>query len=287
MDRLVSVVIPSYNGAAFIGEAIRSVFRQSYRPLELIVVDDGSTDGSPAAIRDACRRPPLDGFRFIEQENRGAPAAIMRGLEVASGDLLTILNGDDAYHPDRLADLVPRLAGPRALGFSSLEFIDDAGALLPPSHAWPAWYAKALRETEHCPTVGYALLLHNLSVTSGNFLFTRELYEELGGFSEQRFVHDWDFLIRAVYHTEPVWLRERLISYRIHGSNTTESVRGRLFDEASDALRRYLELCAGGRPPNPLAPCAANWPRYFPEFVARRRPFFAPELPLSAFVASA
>jgi glycosyltransferase involved in cell wall biosynthesis len=284
MARLVSVVIPSYNGAAFIGEAIRSVFRQSYRPVELIVVDDGSTDGSPEVIREVCRQPPLDGFRFIEQENRGAPAAIMRGLEAARGDLLTMLNGDDAYHPDRLAELVPHLAAPCAMAFSGVGFIDETGSPLPPSHGWPAWYANALRETEHCPTPGYALLLHNVSVTSGNFVFTRELYESLGGFSDHRFVHDWDFLMRTVYHAEPVWLRRRLISYRIHGSNTTESVRDRLFEEASDALRRYLELCAGERPPNPLAPCAANWPRFFPEFIARHRPFFAPERLLSSFV---
>lgn len=285
MAPLVSVVIPSYNGAAFIGEAIRSVFRQSYRPVELIVVDDGSDDGSPEVIREACCRPPIDGFRLIEQENSGAGAAIVRGLDAASGDLLTILNGDDAYHPERLAELVPRLAGPRALAFSDVAFIDAAGAALPPSHPWPAWYARALRETERCPSVGYALLLHNVSVTSGNFLFTRGLYRALGGFSEHRFVHDWDFLMRAVYHAEPVWLRRRLISYRVHGSNTTETVRARLLEEASDALRRYLELCAAERPPNPLAPCAAHWPRFFPEFVVRHRPFFAPERPLSAFVA--
>ena len=280
-ENLLSIVIPSYNGSEFIGEAIRSIFRQSYRPIELVVVDDGSIDSSREVIRDVCRRAPVDNFVLIEQPNRGAHKAIMCGLEAAAGEYLSILNCDDAYHPERFALLLPRLGGPLGLVFSGIDFIDAGGRTLPPSHAWPTWYTKALRESEHCPSIGYALLLHNFSVTSGNFLFTRKLYEKLNGFSTHRFTHDWDFLIRSVYYTEPVFIRQKLIHYRVHGSNTTESVRDLLFEEASDALRRYVGLCENGRPPNTLAPCRENWPRYFSRFVHDHKPFFAPDQSLA------
>lgn len=282
-EKLLSVVIPSYNCAEFIAEAIRSVFRQSYRPIELVIVDDGSTDASRSLIRVVCYRPPVDNFILIEQPNRGAHAAIMCGLEAASGEYLSILNCDDFYHPDRFALLIPYLDDASDLVFSGVHFVDAQGRPRSPSDAWPSWYAQALLATDQCPTVGYALLLHNFSVTSGNFLFTRELYERLGGFSAHRFTHDWDFLIRSVYYSEPVFVREPLIHYRIHGSNTTESVRDLLFEEASDALRRYTALCENARPRNTLAPCAANWPRYFPDFISRSSPFFAPERLLSSF----
>ena len=284
MSPLVSVVIPAHDNAAFVGAAVRSVLAQSHRPLELVVVDDGSTDGTREVIREVSRWPSIDDVRVLVQPNRGAPAAIMRGLAAARGDVLAILNADDVYHPERLAALVPRLTGPTAFAFSGVEFIDAEGRGLPPDHAWPSWYAAALRDAGRCPSVGYALLLHNFSVSSGNFVFTRALYEELGGFSEHRFCHDWDFLIRAVYHTEPAWVRRPLLSYRVHGANTTEKVRDRLYAEAMDALGRYLRLCEAGLPPNPLAPCAANWPRFFSRFTAGHHPFFAPDRPLSAFL---
>ena len=285
MDGAISVVIPSYAHGRFLGDAMRSVFRQTRRPSELIVVDDGSTDGSPELARQLSSEAPFE-VRLIEQPNQGAPVAIERGLAAATGEVLAILNSDDVYHPERLAELVPRLSGPRALAFSDVELVDEAGDPLPASHGWPSWYRQALREVESCPAIGYGLLLHNVSVTSGNFVFTRGLYEAVGGFSRHRFVHDWDFLLRAVYYAEPAWVRKRLMSYRIHGSNTTASVRDSLFEEALEALERYLGLCAGGNPPNPLAPCPVHWPRYFPEFVARHCPFFAPDRPLSAFVGS-
>lgn len=282
-EKLLSVVIPSYNCAQFLGEAIHSVFEQSYRPIELIVVDDGSTDSSRTVIRDVCRRADVHNFILIEQHNEGAHAAIMKGLEAASGEYLSILNSDDFYHSDRFALLLPHLDSRSGLAFSSIQFVDTHGRALSSSGAWPSWYEKSFKETDHCPTVGYALLLHNISVTSSNFLFTRELYEKLGGFSEHRFVHDWDFLIRSVYYTEPIFVRQRLINYRIHGSNTTESVRELLFEEASHALRRYIALFEDSKPPNTLAPCAVNWPRYFPRFVAAHSPFFGPDRPLELF----
>lgn len=283
--KLLSIVIPSYNASEFIGEAINSVFAQSYSPIELIIGDDGSTDSSRTVIREMCRRPPVDNFILVEQPNRGAHAAIMCGLEAASGDLLSILNCDDFYHPDRFVRLIPYLDDSSGgLVFSRVHFVDHRSRALPPSHAWPSWYSKILQEIDYCLTVGYKLLLHNFSVTSGNFVFTKELYDKLGGFSEHRFTHDWDFLIRSVYHAEPIFVGEPLINYRIHGSNTTESVRDLLFAEASEALRRYFELCERARPQNTLAPCSVNWPHYFSEFVSRHCCFFAPDQTLNAIL---
>jgi glycosyltransferase involved in cell wall biosynthesis len=278
--KLLSVVIPSFNCAGFLAEAIGSVYRQTYRPLELIVVDDGSTDTSRDVIERVCRRSEVDRLTVIEQPNEGAHAAINRGLEAASGEYLSILNSDDYYAPERFSLLVPYLEAGHGMVFSGARFVDAAGRDLPASHGWPGWYRQALADSESCPTVGYSLLLHNYSVTSGNFLFTHALYQDLGRFHDYRLVHDWDFLLRSMYYTEPVFVRERLISYRIHAANATESLRDRLFGEASDALGRYMRLCDSGAPPNSLAPCACHWPRFFDRFASRHSPFFADDRPL-------
>lgn len=278
---LVSVIIPSYNHSRFLEATIASVVEQTYRPLELVVVDDGSNDDSPEVLRRLISEAQarLDTATLIEQSNRGAHAAIMRGIEASAGEFVAILNSDDLYRPERIERLLPQLRGGRhELAFSGVDFIDSSGDSLPTSDGWPQWYRKCLEETAHCPTVGFALFVHNFSISSGNFLFRRRLYDKLSGFSAHRFVHDWDFLIRSLYYSEPAFIREPLLSYRVHEGNTTESVRHLLRSEAGDALRRYVMLVSGKEePPNPLAPCPLNWPRYFDRFAARCPLYFSPD----------
>ena len=94
---LVSVMIGVFNGAPYLAEAIASVFAQSYRPLELIVIDDGSTDGSG----DVARRFG-DSLIYVYQENAGNGAARNRAVELASGELFAFLDADDRFVPDKL-----------------------------------------------------------------------------------------------------------------------------------------------------------------------------------------
>jgi len=279
----VGVVIPSYNHAGYVGDAVRSVLSQTIDRLSLVVVDDGSADDSVTAIRDAIAEFPGRDARVIEQENRGAHAAIGRGMDVLADlpeqpRVCAVLNSDDLYEPDRFERMVPSLEGTDlAIAFSGLSLIDDHGEPLGVDHAWPRWYEQALTAAESEPTIGFALLVHNFSVTSGNFVFTRALYDALGGFGDQRFAHDWDFLIRATALTEPVFVREALMLYRVHATNTTESVRGLLRTECATAIERYqslLERALRLGEANPLAPCEAQWPSFWGRFSQSRKPFW-------------
>ena len=96
-DRLVSVMITVYNGVSYLAEAIESVLAQSYRPLELIVLDDGSTDGSG----DVARRfgPSL---RYTRQKNAGMGAARNSAIELAAGQYFAFLDADDRFLPDKV-----------------------------------------------------------------------------------------------------------------------------------------------------------------------------------------
>lgn len=278
---LVSVVIPSYNHAAYVESAIRSVVSQTWRPIELVVVDDGSTDDSVARIRSLRAAlqaegvlAGLSGFTLCEQENRGAHRAIARAVEASRGELVAVLNSDDLFHPRRLELMVPALAAGAELAFSEIGFVGPAGETLDAGHHWPVWYAAGVALAEALPTTGFALLLRNFSVSSSNFVFRRSLYDRLGGFAALRFTHDWDFLLRALYFSEPVWVRSLLLSYRSHDSNTTEKVRHLLTEECEETLRRYARLFAAGPSPNPLAPWPTNWPGVFPAIAAAHAPAF-------------
>lgn len=270
----VGVVIPSYNHASFVAEAIGSVLDQTHADVELVVVDDGSKDGSPGLIRDVFARYPGRRTTLIAQENRGAHAAIARGFAELDTPVCAVLNSDDLYEPDRFERMLPMLDGPLAITFSGLHLIDDASQTLPPNHAWSRWYATALTAADTEPTIGFALLVHNFSVTSGNFVFTRALYDRLAGFGDQKFAHDWDFLIRSVALTEPTFLPDKLMRYRVHGTNTTESVRGLLRAECTASLEQLNRQYAENGGLNPLAPHVHNWPHYWSRFLNSRRRFW-------------
>ena len=92
------MIIPAYNHEKYIGRTIRSAIEQSYEDFELIIINDGSTDGTDHEIRK------IDDKRivYITRENRGAHNTINEGIEAAKGEYISILNSDDIYTPDRL-----------------------------------------------------------------------------------------------------------------------------------------------------------------------------------------
>jgi glycosyltransferase involved in cell wall biosynthesis len=92
----VSVIITCYNYKAYVGEAILSVLGQTYQPYEIIVVDDGSTDGSADEISR------FSGVTLIKQENKGPGAALNTGIKAASGDAIALLDADDYWAPNKL-----------------------------------------------------------------------------------------------------------------------------------------------------------------------------------------
>jgi hypothetical protein len=284
--KLVSVVIPSYNHARFIAQAIRSVLDQDYPALELIVVDDGSTDNSPDIIQFAIGDDGGRPVRFVRQENAGAHAAIMHGLRMARGEILTILNSDDMYEASRFTKIMATVpAQGDFIAFSKVRFIDDNGEPMGPETGIANWYRKAWREAEECPTIGFGLLRNNFSLTSGNLVFTRGLYETVGGFNSYKMCHDWDFLMRATHYVEPICVESALIDYRVHQSNTLHSTQHLQLEEGIPAINAFIQLGLAEPPPNPLCPGWAYWPLYFDHFIDSRSSWFS-DAPIRNFLSA-
>jgi GT2 family glycosyltransferase len=106
----ISVVIPLYNKEAEIERALRSVIDQSLKPCEIIVVDDGSTDGSAAIVERLMTENPDANIRLVRQENRGVSAARNRGIELATGDYVAFLDGDDCWLSGYIAEICRLMA---------------------------------------------------------------------------------------------------------------------------------------------------------------------------------
>ncbi len=217
----VTVVIPSYNHAHYIVDAIESVLRQSFRNWELILVDDGSTDHT----RELLNQRYLENkkIHLVYQSNQGAHQALNRGIALAKGRYISILNSDDLYHPERLSILFEhceaQLCG---LAFTRLTPIDADGAeILNPEHPWCQLYAKSMRLFQD-RGAREALVTGNFAVTTSNFFTNTELIKKLGGFRKKRYNHDWDFMARVLQHGSDIQCvgHQSLMSYRIHEGNT-------------------------------------------------------------------
>ena len=128
MTGLASVIIPNYNHAQYLGDAIQSVLDQTYRNFEIIVVDDGSTDNSREVVAGFG-----DQVNYIWQENRGLSAARNTGIRRAKGTYIGLLDADDMYEPDFLSTLVSELeTDPHAAGiYCGYRFVDHLNHPLP------------------------------------------------------------------------------------------------------------------------------------------------------------
>lgn len=225
--KLLSIIIPSYNHALYIDKAIQSIIEQSYQNWELIIVDDGSKDHSVEIIKkfDDSR------IRLILQDNQGAHNAINRGLYEAKGEYLAILNSDDLYETDRFQIMIAEMEKDPRIGFlcSYIRVIDCDGNSLGVKKGWKnmePWLVPH-RELSFAATNDFKLnlIMNNFTSTTSNFLFTRTLYEKIGGMRNLHFVHDWDFALRAAEVTECKLIEKPLLKYRVHGSNTISSDR--------------------------------------------------------------
>jgi len=257
---LVSVVVPSFNHARYVERALHSVRAQDYANLELVVVDDGSTDDSVRTIERALHDMPF-AAKLVARENRGAHAALNDGLSQSRGDYVQFLNSDDALAPARITRMVEEVVRNGAdWGFSAMTVVDADDRPLPRT---PGSRADALlREIEavdHEETVGLALLGANVAVSSGNVFASRALADAIGGFRPYRYNHDWDFCLRALERSEPVFVRDALYVYRLHGANTIVESSERARRESHEAVAAYLSRATSGVAfDNPLAPALTS-----------------------------
>lgn len=264
---LVSIVIPIYNHANYVEEALHSVFYQTYDFIEVILIDDGSKDNSIAVVEawldENKERVSSRQFTFIKQENQGAHNTINRGLRLAKGDFLTILNSDDYYHLRRIELLVKKIKQEDGeFAFSRVHAIDQEGKSAPRGNWWWAWYERAMLQLALLPTIGFKLLQDNITVSTGNLFFSRRIFEEVGEFKDLKLAHDYDFVMRALALTEPLLVPQELYFYRLHSDNTTQKVLHLIEQELCEIYRSYLALTYAP-PPNRLAPCQHYWPVTF------------------------
>ena len=200
----VSVIVPAYNGERYLDEALRSAVGQSLPPSEVIVVDDGSTDGS-AEIAERFGDP----VRCIRQENTGVAGARNRGLSAATGEFVAFLDHDDVWPPEKLEIQVAALRSNPDVGIVSGRMRVFGGAL--PGRPWSA---HGRREAPAGAYLAAALIRRSV------FDRTGLLDEQIGHAAD-----DLEFFVRARdLGVKRLTLEDVTLHYRWHGENTSTDI---------------------------------------------------------------
>ena len=256
----VSVVLPVFNDARLVARAIASVAAQTYRDIELVVVDDGSTDDAVAVVTQ-CLSGLAFPARLLRREHRGAGGAANEGAESAEGRYLAFLGATDWFAPDRIARMAAEIARATPLwGFSRVAYaIDDGGG--DPGSSEPLRDAVSRpRDFLGQEPASFTLLTQDVAGPSGNLFIDRKLFLDLGGYRDSAQHRGWDFCVRAAEAVEPVAVDQRLY---FRGGNERSRVPGPASPGTTDRMAAELIADALARE----APVANE---FCPQFVGNR-----------------
>lgn len=210
---MISVITPVYNGARFIESCLQCVIDQNCPGVEHIVIDGGSSDATPAILMAYAERHRH--IRWISEKDRGQSDAMNKGISLAKGDIIGVLNVDDFYEPgalQRVAELFQTLLEPSLL-VGNCNMWGDDGKLLDVNKPSHLKLADLLIGDE---------ARYPFPVNASQYFYHRSLHDTMGMYDiEEQFALDIDFLLRAIPHAHVSYIDEVLGNYRlIKGTKT-------------------------------------------------------------------
>jgi glycosyltransferase involved in cell wall biosynthesis len=221
----VSVILPTYNaaedGGRYLREALDSVASQTRSDLELIVVDDGSTDETVDLVQDYFSKHPHLRAQLLQKGNGGQSSARNHGARAASAEWLGFIDQDDRWHADRLATVAPYMDTGADLVYTDADTIDEDGVVVhtrihESRHAGGGHPKQKLSE----------VLYRDVYVMPGVTLVRRSFFLSLGGFDETLSGYeDDDLFVRAFHAGRVAYVPEATLQWRIHGQSSSHTRR--------------------------------------------------------------
>ncbi|MBM3933413.1 MAG: glycosyltransferase [SAR202 cluster bacterium] len=233
-DPLVSIITPSYNSAAFLEQTILGVAAQTYRNIEYIIVDGGSTDGTVDIIKQHAGTVT----KWVSEKDGGQADALRKGLEMASGEILAWVNSDDVYPPIAVQTAVT------ALEKSGADVVYGNRGLIDADGRW-------LGERRLSPFLPYfsrrGMLYGGFGVYQPAAFWTKRLYDSVGGVDPTfRFAMDTDLFVKfALAGARFKFIRRELVYFRVHEASKTSTIK--------DTARKEWASISSYVPPRPAA----------------------------------
>ncbi len=225
----ISCIVPCFNSSAYVAEALDSIFAQTHRPIEVIVADDGSTDGTPELVG---RRSEIT---VVTQAERGPAATRNLGLRSASGDWVAFLDADDLWHPEKLSRQYRC-------------FVDDPELQYCVTHAQMFWTAALRGERDRLADHPRSRAVPGYATTT--LLARRELFDSIGLFDEGlRFGDAVEWFTRAAERQVKMKLLGEVLTYhRMHDNNLTRRLSRESREEFLAIVRGLLRRRSGAGP---------------------------------------
>jgi len=236
MKNTVSVVMPVYNSAKFVEESIESVLNQSYEKMQLIIINDGSTDDSDAIIN---KYLPNDNIKYIKQLNQGPAATRNNGIKNCDGTYIAFLDSDDVWISDKIEKQVAILERPGVdVVYTGRINIDENGNFVNDTSDRKFLSGCILSE----------LYVDNF-VCMSSAVLKRQVFEAVGMLNEALVMsEDYEFWLRVAMRCEFDFICEPLVKYRIHPSQSSSRCLERLiaieniYDSLDEQLSRQISL---------------------------------------------
>lgn len=225
MTARVSVVIPVYNGRETVVRALQSVQHQTVPPREVIIVDDGSRDGSADVVSNFLRDNRLLGWSLIAQVNRGPAGARHSGIEMATGTHIALLDADDEWAPEKLE---------RSMILMHRLSLDIVGARLP---------RKGNTRAGGCTLLDkHAMLFRNPYFTS-TVVFSRDTYFQVGGFDvSQRYAEDYKLWLAFAWRGKRAGLLDKPHAIYRPTGEARAGLSAQLWQMQRNEIRNYIWL---------------------------------------------
>lgn len=233
----VSVIVPAYNSEATVKATIQSILAQTFHDFELLIIDDGSTDGT-AQVAQAIED---DRIRVLSYENGGLATARNRGIDEAQGELLSFIDADDLWTPEKLQDQVDALAAnpEAAVAYSWTDYIDENDQFLYPGG-----------RDKHEGDIYAALFQQNFIESGSNLMVRAAALEDVGQFEAEAIAvtEDWDLWLRLAMHYSFALVPKAQILYRV----LPQSLSSNFKRQERDTLKVMRDALA--RSPQQLQP---------------------------------
>lgn len=216
----LSVVIPVYNGAAFIADTVRAALGQTFRDFEIVIVNDGSRDSTLEQLR-----PFGDAVKVITIANGGVSNARNVGIRASSGEFIAFLDADDLWHPEKLQRQLEAMRCHPGIGFCCCNYaIDDPVSGLPAAHFDQFRHDRELVLDTRLADPLAVLIKYNFVGTCSNVMVRRDVLERVGLFDPRyRQTEDYDLWLRCAGDTDFLLMSDVLLDKTRHETNLTNN----------------------------------------------------------------
>ncbi|MEQ1636923.1 MAG: glycosyltransferase [Methylococcales bacterium] len=251
---LVSIIVPCYNHEKYVTKTIESIVNQTYKNIEIIVLDDGSSDNCPILLEALSKQY---GFYYEHQKNKGLPATLNKAIRLAKGEFISIIASDDIMALDKINLMVnefKNLDNDYAVTCGDVKFIDSDGNEISIN-----LYNFTLDTLVSCQTFSmhdldvlkkfgeYAKLIKDNHISAVSALIKKQALIDVGLYEEYIFIEDWNMWLKLSKQYKFKYIDKVVAFYRVHDSNSITYLNARLSMDKIKILEREKHYCAEKR----------------------------------------